>query len=269
MLGTTTPVRHVARSRQFDKVARLGLAARAVIYILIGWVAILVATGDRGTEADQHGALQQVAHHTGGVIVLWVIAVGLAAYALWRFKEAVFGVAGEGDKKLPRIQSVFRGIVYAVLSYTCFNVIVASSSTNESNQQSLLAAKTMQHPAGRWLVGAVGVVILAIGIGLVVQAATRQFRKYLKGWEMSQTQYRITVTLGVIGTAARGLVFVLVGILVLEAAITFDPNDARGVDGALKALADRPYGPELLFVAAAGLMIFGLFGFAEARWRKT
>jgi Domain of Unknown Function (DUF1206) len=100
-MSTLAPVRDVTNSQGFERLARLGLATRAVIYLLIGWLAVLIAEGEPGKAADQRGALQEVVRHTGGTVLLWVIVAGFIGYSLWRFSEAAFGVTGEGRKVGP------------------------------------------------------------------------------------------------------------------------------------------------------------------------
>ena len=269
MSSATASVRSATQSEEFDKLARLGLLARAVIYLLMGWLAILVASGDRNKEVDQRGALHEVARHTGGTVILWIMAAGLAGYALWRLKQAAFGVAGKEGKTLPRVQSLGRALIYAFFAYNCVHLLVTAHNRSQARQTEILTGDLMQSTAGRWLVAAVGVVVVGIAIFLMYEGVARKFREHLKEWEMSHAQYLVVVTLGVVGTTARGAVFALAGALVVDAAITYDPNKARGIDGALRSLANASLGPALLIVAAAGLIIFGLFGCAEARWERT
>ena len=127
----------------------------------------------------------------------------------------------------------------------------------------------MHHPAGQWLVGIVGLVIVIAGLVLVVEGVRRKFLKYLRLSQMSPRTRRIVELLGMIGTAARGAVFALAGILVIDAAITYKPAKAGGIDKALLTLRNQPFGEVLLILAALGLVIFGVYGLCEARWRKV
>jgi hypothetical protein len=268
-MSATTSVRHAARSPQMKGLARLGLAARATIYLLIGWLALLLATGKRHGETDQRGALNEVAQHTGGEMLLWVIAAGLAAYALWRMSEAAFGVVGEGDKKGPRVQSFVRGCIYAFFAVNAFNLVAHASQQSQVRQQQTWTAKVMSHTGGRWAVGIIGVIVVIVGLMLVVEGLTHKFEKYLDLNRMSPTTRRVVRILGTVGTAARGVVFMIAGFFVVRAAYDFDPKKARGLDGALRSLADNSAGPWLLGAAALGLIAFGVYGYAEAVWRRT
>jgi ABC-type Fe3+ transport system permease subunit len=252
-----------------DALARLGLAARGAIYLLVGALAVLLAFGQKKGETDQRGAMQQLAQHTGGFVVLLIIAIGLAGYALWRFSEAAFGVAGEGKKAGPRTQSAIRGIVYTFLAISAFTILAQGRDKSQAKQQESYTARLMHDSAGRWLVGLIGLVIAVVGAVLIYQGVKKKFEKDFKLGEMSPAARKVTEFLGTVGTASRGVVFAVAGVLVVIAAVQFDPKKARGIDGALLALRDTPLGPVLLVAIALGLVMFGLFGLCEARWRRT
>jgi hypothetical protein len=248
--------------------ARAGLAARGIIYILTGWIAILVAAVHSTREADQEGALQYLAGKPYGMASLWLLGIGFACYALWRFSEAAFGVTGEGNGAGPRLKSLFRGLVYAGLAYLTFQVISGAHGSEATKQQDVTAS-VMHHAGGRWLVGIVGLIIVIVGVALIAQGIRHKFMKQLQTSRMSARTRRTVEWLGMIGTTARGVVFALVGILVIDAAVTYTPSKAGGVDKALLTLRDQPFGEFLLLLAAAGLLIFGVYGLCEARWRRV
>jgi sulfite exporter TauE/SafE len=160
-------------------------------------------------------------------------------------------------------------VIYLGLCISTFTFVTGASRTSQKRQQQTWTARFMHHGFGRWLVGAVGIVIVVIGLYLVFEGITRRFEKQLKLGEMSRTTRRAVVAVGAAGTAARGVVFAVTGVLVVAAAVTYDPKKSSGLDGAMRTLADRPYGPWLLSALAIGLIAFGAFGFAEARWART
>jgi len=248
--------------------ARAGLAARGVIYILIGWVALLVALGLSSHEADQQGALQLLAGKPYGLVSLWLLAIGFAAYALWRLSEAAFGVTGEGNGAGPRLKSLGRGVVYAFFVVLTIKVI-SGKQGSQSGQQQDITAQAMHHPAGRWLVGIVGLIIVIGGLALVLEGVRHKFMKQLMTGQMSARTRRVVKWLGMVGTSARGVVFALAGILVIDAAVTHNAAKSGGVDKALLTLQHYPFGKVLLILAALGLIIFGVYGLCEARWRKV
>jgi hypothetical protein len=249
--------------------ARAGLAARGVLYILIGWVAILVALGQSSQQADQQGALQMLAGQPYGLVSLWLLGIGFAGYALWRLSEAAFGVTGEGNGAVPRLKSLVRAVIYAFFAYLTFKIISGSGGGSQTSRQQDLTASVMHHPGGQWLVGIVGLIIVIAGLVLVAEGIRRKFLKYLRLSQMSPRTRRIVERLGMIGTAARGAVFALAGILVIEAAVSYQPSKAGGIDKALLTLRNQPFGEFLLILAALGLIIFGVYGLCEARWRKV
>jgi hypothetical protein len=249
--------------------ARLGLTARGVLYILIGWVAVLVALGQSSHEADQQGALQLLARQPYGLVSLWLLGIGFTGYALWRLSEAAFGVTGDGNGAGPRLKSLARGLVYAFFGYLTFKIISGAGGGSQAKRQEDLTASVMHHPGGRWLVGIAGLVIVIVGAVLVLEGIRRKFLKYLNLSRLSQRTRRIVELLGMIGTAARGAVFALAGMLVIEAAVTYKPAKAGGIDKALLTLRGQPYGEFLLGLAALGLIIFGVYGLCEARWRQV
>jgi hypothetical protein len=266
--NVTASARRASDSPAARALARAGLAARGVIYILIGWVAILVALGQSSRQADQQGALQLLARQPYGLVSLWLLGIGFAAYALWRLSEAAFGVTGEGNGAGPRLKSLARAVIYAGFAYLTFQVISGSAGSQTKKQQDL-TAKVMHHSGGRWLVGLVGLIIVIAGLTLVFEGIRRKFMKFLETSRMSLRTRRIVERLGVTGTTARGVIFALAGVLVVEAAVTYKPAKAGGIDKALLTLRNQPFGEFLLILAALGLIVFGIYALCEARWRKV
>src|SRR5580704_14935031 len=158
--GVTREARRASDSPAAHFLARAGLTARGVIYILVGWVALLVALGHSSREADQQGALQLLADKPYGLVSLWLLGVGFAAYALWRLSEAAFGVTGEPPGAGPRLKSLARAVIYAGLSYLTFTVS-SGTARSQSGRQQDMTASAMQHTGGRVLVGVVGLAIVA------------------------------------------------------------------------------------------------------------
>jgi hypothetical protein len=260
--------RRVSESPAAHFLARAGLTARGTIYILIGWVAFLVALGQSSREADQEGALQMLAGKSYGLVSLWLLGIGFAGYALWRLSEAAFGVTGEPSGAGPRLKSLGRAVIYAGLSYLTFTVI-AGRHTNQSQRQQDITATVMHHTGGRVLVGLVGLAIVACGIVMVSEGIRKKFMKHLRTARMSPRMRRVVKLAGMTGTIARGLVFALTGVLVVIAAITHKASESGGIDKALLTLRGQPFGEFLVILAALGFIIFGLYGLCEARWRRV
>ncbi|MGI8698107.1 MAG: DUF1206 domain-containing protein [Mycobacteriales bacterium] len=259
-----------ARSPWLHRLARLGLAARGVTYLVIGVLAVQVALGEN-RETDQNGALLTVARQPFGTVLLWLLALGFAGYAAWRFTEVALGETGGDPGAKGRLKSLVRGLAYASLCFTTVSLLTGTgnASGGSARQNVTLTARAMQHSWGRVLVGGIGAVLIGVGAMLVVEGVRRKFEKHLRMAQMSATTRTVVEKLGMFGTAARGLVFALAGFFLIAAAISFEPRKARGLDGALKSLARSDAGPWLLGVVALGLVAFGIYGLAEARYRRV
>jgi hypothetical protein len=264
----TRSARKATRSQAAHFLARAGLTARGVIYILVGWVAALVALGQSSREADQQGALQLLAGKSYGLVLLWLLGIGFACYALWRLSEAALGVTGEQPGIGPRLKSFARALIYAGFSYLTFTVIFGTARSQAGRQQDMTAT-VMQHAGGRILVGAVGLAVVICGVVLVAEGVRQKFMKFLRTGMMSARTRRVVKVLGITGTNARGLVFALAGILVINAAITHRAAESGGIDRALLTLRGQPFGEFIMLLAALGLLVFGIYGLCEARWRKV
>ena len=267
-VSSTDLTRQGKRASDNPWLARTGLTARGIIYLLVGGVAVLVAFGHSSREADQRGALQLLADKPYGVVLLWLLGIGFAAYALWRLSEAAFGVTGDPPGAGPRLKSLARGLIYAGFAYLTFDVI-SGTRRSQAHQQQDMTATAMRNTEGRWLVGLVGLAVVIAGLVLVIEGIRRKFMKYLRTWEMSRRTRRVVEILGMIGSTARGVVFALAGALVIDAAVTHQASQAGGIDKALLTLRNQPAGEFLVLLAALGLVIFGVYGLCEARWRKV
>ncbi|MEV5705989.1 DUF1206 domain-containing protein [Actinoallomurus sp. NPDC052274] len=263
--------RRASNSTPFQLLARSGLAARGLNYLLVGYLAIKIAFG-KGGHADRQGALETVAKTTGGSVILWLLALGFAGLALWRYSEALLGQSGpDGHKATKRLASLARGVFYTGVCATTVAFIIGAGGRSSSDKKSKdYTAKAMHEiPAGRWLVLLVGIGFIAGGIGIAVGAVRRNFEKQLKTEQMSARVRRVVEALGMVGRSTRALVFAAAGVFLAYAAITFDPGKAKGVDGTLREFASTSVGPWLLVLVAFGLVVFGLYSFCEARWRRV
>lgn len=264
-----------ARGSVTEGAARAGLTARGVIYLLVGALALQIAFGGSSEQADRQGALEEISEKPLGSVMLWALGIGLVGMALWRLSEAVFGAAGpDGRKWTKRLASAARFVFYAFVAYSVLNFAAGGSSGGggggSSDEQSRdVTARALELPGGQWLVGAAGVGVIAAGGWIGVRAAMRSYHKHLRLGEMSRRTRRLVDITGVGGGVARGLLFAAVGVFAVRAAIAYEPDKAKGLDDTLRSFADTPAGPVLLACVAVGLVLFGLFSFAMARWRKV
>jgi hypothetical protein len=249
--------------------ARFGLAARGFVYLVIGWLTLQIALGHQTQQANQRGALAEVAQKPFGKFLLVLLGLGLAAYAIWRLSQAAFGTATEGTKAGPRLKALARGIIYAGFAVMTFSFLAGNSKSGQKQQQVALTARVMRHSGGQWLVGIAGAVVVVVGVALIIEGLTKKFVNQLDTTELHGRARTVVLRLGQVGTTTRGAVFALAGLLVIDAAVTFDPKKSTGLDGALRTLAHQPFGPWLLGVAALGLIAFGLYGLASVRYAKT
>ncbi|MCW2942967.1 MAG: putative integral rane protein [Actinomycetia bacterium] len=262
--------REAATSRSMQWLARAGLVARGVNYMLIGVLAVQIGLGIGGKEADRGGALHAVAGHPGGTVVLWLLAAGFAGLTLWRLAEAAYGQAGpQGHKAGKRLASLARGIFYGFVFVGVVSFLMGNGGQSGNGQSKDFTAKLMSHPGGRWLVLLIGLVVVGAGVAMVVGGVRKEFRKQLNLAGLNPRSRRVIETLGTVGVAARGIVFGVVGVFLVVAAVSFDAKKAQGIDGSLRKIATTPLGPWLLIAVALGLVTFGVYSCCEARWRKV
>lgn len=262
-----------ARGSVTQGAARAGLAARGVIYLLVGALALQIAFGEnKKQQADRQGALAEIAEHSFGSVLLWALGIGLVGMALWRLSEVVFGSAGpDGRKAKKRLLALVRCVFYSFVAYSVLAFAAGSGNGGgSSDEQSRdVTARVLELPGGRWIVGAAGAGIIVGGIWIGVRALLRKYHKHLRLGQMSARVRRLVDVTGVGGGTARGLVFAAAGAFAVRAAVDYEPDKAKGLDDTLRSFADTPAGPWLLACVAAGLVLFGLFSFAMARWRKV
>ncbi|MFI6828296.1 DUF1206 domain-containing protein [Kribbella sp. NPDC050241] len=233
----------------------VGLIAYGVVYLLIAWIALQLAWGKSSEEASQQGALQELAGKPLGGVLLWIVAIGLFALVIWRALDVAYG-----DLDLSQtVSAVGRAIVCLVLGVSAVKVAIGSGGSS-SGQQRTFSARLMENGAGRVLIIVIGIGIVAVGVHQLYKAVTKKFTEDLVGG-VSDT----TILLGRIGYAAKGIAFVIVGILFAWAAIDYDPQKAGGLDSALRTVKDQPFGPVLLTVLALGLAAFALYAFIWSR----
>jgi type IV secretory pathway VirB2 component (pilin) len=262
--------RRAASSTPMRVLARAGFLARGIMYIVIGWIALLVAFHKTGQQADRTGALHELGRTPIGEVALWVLVVGFLGMTIWRLSEAVFGASGAGrPKATTRLASLGKAVIYAVIAWGVLEYAIGVGSPPSSDQQSVdLTATVMRHPGGRVAVVVIGLVFIGSGLYLGYNAWRKRFRDDLRLGQMHTRTRRIVEWLGRYGGIARGIVFVTAGVFLVVAAVKAQPGQAKGIDSALRSLAHTPLGPWLLVLVAIGLVMFGLFSCCEARWRR-
>jgi hypothetical protein len=251
--------------------ARAGLVARGVMYVLIGWIAILIVVQKSSQQADRSGALHTVAGTRFGGILLWLLFAGFTGLALWRLSEAAYGSSGSGGQKATaRLQSLGRAVIYGFIAYGTLKYALGAGTPQSTDQQSVdLTASAMKHPGGQVLVVVIGLALVAGGVYIAYQAWRREFLRTLQTGQMRARTRRVVEWLGVAGGIARGVVFATAGVFLVVAAVRSQPQQAKGIDSALRTLAATPLGPLVLVVVAIGLIMFGVFSCCQARWFRS
>ncbi|MGW7265022.1 DUF1206 domain-containing protein [Streptomyces sp. NPDC054842] len=264
-------VRRAATGSATETAAKAGLAARGVIYLLVGVLALQIAFGEGHRQADRSGALEEIAAQPFGAALLWILGAGLVGMALWRLSEAVFGAVGENGRSWrKRLMSAARCVFYAFVAYSVLSFAAGSGGGQSSDKQSRdVTARVLEMPGGQWIVGAGGVGIIGAGVWIAARAVMRKYHKHMKLGEMSRSTRRVVDISGVGGGATRGVVFAVAGAFAVRAAVAYEPDKAKGLDDTLRSFAETPVGPWLLACVAAGLVLFGVFSFAMARWRRV
>ncbi|MGP9819697.1 DUF1206 domain-containing protein [Salinarimonas sp. NSM] len=261
----------MAGSNALEKTARVGYAARGIVYMLVGGLAVMAAVGAGGDTGGSRNALASLLDEPYGKALLAVIALGLLAFAVWREVAAVSdadrrGTSGKG--LAIRGAHVISGIVYLSLAVyaagLAFGWATGGGGSGDGGAQSW-SAWLLAQPFGRWLLGLVGLAVAGVGVAFLGRAWKGDVTKHLhyapeqRGW---------VVPLGRAGFAARGVVFLIIGGFLVVAAWQAQSSEARGLGGALRTLQEQPYGWVLLGLVAAGLFAFGVFGLVQAVYRR-
>jgi uncharacterized protein DUF1206 len=261
--------RRAGQSPWVERLGRVGLVAKGVLYAVVAILAVNVALGGRDESPDRHGALHAIAEQPFGRGLLTLLAAGLAGYALWRLAQAIFDrdLEGEGPKGLAkRGASLAKGLWYGALCVLTVSTIFDEESGSSNEQKT--TAGVFEWPAGRYLVYAAGLAFLGASVFNGYRAVTCKFNKKLKTGEMGEAEETAATGVGILGHLARMVVFALVALFLLKAAWQFDAKEARGLDGALLEIAQAPYGGLLLGGVAVGLFAYALYCFVQARYRK-
>jgi Domain of Unknown Function (DUF1206) len=253
-----------------ERLARLGYATEGAVYALIGLLAMGAAFGTGRRATGQHGAFAVLAGSFFGSILLGLIAVGFLGYALWRSVQAI----ADPDKEGTDVKALGKRVGYGVSALVYVGLALSAAGlifglANESGESpDDWTALLLSWPLGQELVVGAGAAVIGVGLHELYQAYKAGFVEYLKLGEMGEKVRKWTERWGRLGIAARGVVFGVVGTFLIRAALEYDPQEARGLGGALQTLAQQPFGPWLLGAVAFGLIAYGLLMLTVARYRR-
>ncbi|WP_430867608.1 DUF1206 domain-containing protein [Demequina aurantiaca] len=258
----SSQARSGATGDAWEKAARAGYFVSGVLHIILGFIVAKIGFGSGG-EADQSSALSSISDAPLGNILLWVAAVAFVALGAWQLADALHS----SNEAKDRAKSAGKAVLYAALAFTTVSIAMGSGDSNGDSQSEGFASTLMGAPAGRFLVGAVGIGIVAGAVYHVYKGVTKKFLEDLKstgGREVSKA----VRTLGTVGYVAKGVALGVVGVLFTYAAITADPDKAKGLDGAVETLLKAPGGPVLVVLVGIGFAAYGLYSFARARYAR-
>ena len=256
-----------------EHLARIGLIAYGVVHVLVAWIALQLAWfGGNGESADQSGAMSTLAESPVGKPLLWVLAVGLIALAVWQAAEVLrwrSGWSASGKTRTKALRksgnALIKAVIYVALAVLAIKFATGSGQSSSQSQQQTTAG-VFDWPGGQWLVGAAGLVLIGAGVWHVRKGLNKHFLKQIDTSDASPKALKLVTRLGQIGFPGKGIALIGVGALIVYAAVTFDPSKARGLDGALRAILELPFGRILLTLVAIGIAAFGAFCLVRARY---
>ncbi|WP_193197194.1 DUF1206 domain-containing protein [Nostoc sp. MG11] len=265
------PVKQITSLPWFERLARLGYAAKGVVYFIVGLLAAQTAIGSGGKTTNTTGALKAIVAQPFGKFLLGIVTLGIIGYVLWRLVQTFFDPEKSGKqinaKRIAqRIGYAISALAYTGLALTSVKLIMGSV-VGDSDSIEDWTIYILAQPFGRWLVALAGMMVVSVGIFYLYQAYKGNFRCHFKLSQMSRTKQIWAVRIGKFGIAARGIVFGIIGIFLMLAAVQSDGTQARGLGGALAVLAQQPFGVWLLGIVALGLIAYGIYSGIEARYR--
>ena len=242
-----------------------GLAARGVLYLVLALIAFEIAVDRTGRQADARGALHELASHSFGRGVLWLLVIGFAGFAVWHLLRAFAPNRSERGSGWERLADVGRAVVYGVLCAVAVGFVTSSFGSRSSDQtDKTWTARVLGWPSGPVIVGAVGIAVIAAGLFLLWRAVSGDRQDEPAVLEAAPSEPPVVHTLGIAGNIARGAVVTVVGVFLFVAALQHDPNETTGLDGALRRLIAHVYGPFLVILVAVGFAAFGVYSLAGA-----
>ena len=258
-------------SRPVQLLGRAGMVCYGAVYVVLAYLVLQIVLGGRRGGADHTGALAEIAAGPG-VVVMWVLGVGLFAFALWQAMEAAVGftwIPKKGKRTRKRLGAVVRTGTGVSLGIAAVGLASGGGGGDGDKEKRELTARVLELPGGVWLVGVVAAVVIGVGVSGVVSGLRGSFMRDLDPVDLPTGTRRWVERIGRAGHIAKGVAIGIVGGLLAAAALTADPREAGGFDAALRTLAARPYGMVLLGVMAVGFAAFGVYCFAAARAHRA
>jgi hypothetical protein len=269
--GVQKAAQKVEFSPLMEALTRYGYGVRGLIYIVMGLLAVQVTLGKGGALASPQGAIAEIGKQPAGMILLWVVLVGLISYSLWGVVRAVMDPLHKGhDAKglIARAGYLASAFGYAILVIPTYGYITGASKTANGSQSQSLITKIMAMPMGRWAIGILGLVVVIAGFYQIYQGLSAGFERQFHTYALTPKEVKLVTGIGRFGTAARGVVLAIVGGLFGVAAYQANPSQQVGMDTALATILHQPYGVWLLGIVALGLIAFGIYSILCALWLR-
>jgi Domain of Unknown Function (DUF1206) len=257
-------------SASLEWLARAGLIAYGVVHLLVGWLAAQIAwSASDSKSADTSGALKTLASQPFGKVLLWLVAVGLVALALWQASEAIWGYRNrEGAKRVRKqVTSGAMAVIYVALAVSAASFALGSGSSSSKSEKHATSG-VLAWPGGRVIVVVAGLIIIGIGVASVVKGVRKSFAEEIDTSSMSPVAREGVARLGQTGYIAKGVALGLVGGLLSYATLSFDRQKTPGLDGAMQTILTQPFGRFLLTAVALGFVAFGVFAILQSRYRR-
>ncbi|MBE9099809.1 DUF1206 domain-containing protein [Vacuolonema iberomarrocanum] len=259
-------------AKWIEYLARFGYGAKGLVYVVVGFLAFQAAFNWGGQTTGSRGAFWAIASQPFGKAMLFVVAVGLLGYVVWRFVQALKDPEHDDDGAgawARRASYFVSGLIYGSLAIFAMRIVFGQpSSSGNGGSGNSTAATLMSQPFGRWLVGFVGVAVIAYGFYCFYRAFSTKFRRKLKLHEMSEKEEKFSTRIAQFGLTSKGVVSVVIGYFFIQAAKTYDPSKARTTEGALQAIQQQPFGAWLMGLVALGLIAYGIHLGVQARYRR-
>ncbi|MDP4163466.1 MAG: DUF1206 domain-containing protein [Bacillota bacterium] len=248
---------------------RFGTMAQGIVYGLIGILAVMAALGLGGKTTGTKGLFYSLSVIPLGEVLLWLIGIGLIGYIVWELVKAIKDPEHNGhDGKgiVTRIGYVISAMIYSSFSYNAIKFALHSSSVSSRGSEQHISAKLLSQPFGQWIVGLVGIIIIGYGVSEIISGYKEKFMSKFNVSKMNKHEKKIARKSGKIGLVSRGVVLCMVGFFFTQTAITSNPNQSKGLGGALSELAQQPYGQFLLGIVGFGLILYGVYGVIRGRY---
>lgn len=263
-------VERLSAEKGINKLAQGGLIAKGSVYILLGVMALMAALhigGQSAENADRTGVLQFLNDSSAGRLMLPVLAVGLLCYSIWRFIEASRAAKGADKKWKKAIRYLLSGLVYLAIAISAFNMVLNRAQKNGDSQQEF-ASELLSKPFGQWLLGIAALIIAGVGIYQIYYGLSEKYRDHVQKLNLHNRASSLMLTSGKVGYIARGVVWMIIAYLMMQAALTASSEKAGDTSEAFKASEHSPVGAILPAALGLGLMAYGFFNFIRAKYER-